>query len=224
MFQFLWDKNELVSRATCHLSYSQGGLGIPDIHVFRTLCIVKWIKNICNKEMQSIWLNYGRYWTGHALGCIKDRWKWLRNNLTPHGDPCTAPKWYKMMIEFITKHQDQLIRLSDSELTTKTLKKLTQKPHQPPCVTEWQRLVQPRLILPWSTLWVSKVGNKVKDFIWRLAHQVLPTKAYLRQWEMAVNPNCPLIRIAPSVHIVILTTHWYIVRVHNGCGGSYNAL
>ena len=68
---------------------------------------------------------------------------------------------------------------------------MTQQPHQPRCVTEWRRLVQPRPILPWSTLWASKVGNKVKDFIWRLAHRVLPTKAYLRQWGMAVNLNCP---------------------------------
>ena len=144
IFQFLWDnKNELVSRATCHLPMNQGGLGIPDVHATRTISIIKWIKHLTNTKMTSIWLQYGRYWTGQVLGGIKEEWKWLRSNLTPHGDPSKIPKWYKLLIEFVSEHCRQLSQLPDTELTSKSLKKLLQHTHQPRCVAEWQRTVYP---------------------------------------------------------------------------------
>ena len=106
IFQFLWDnKNELVSLATCHLAMNQGGLGIPDIHVTRTISILKWIKHLTNKKTTSTWLQYGGYWTGQVLGGIKEQWKWLRSNLTPHGDPSKVLKWYKLLIEFVSEHR-----------------------------------------------------------------------------------------------------------------------
>ena len=89
-FGFLWgNKNELVSRKTCHLPLGQGGLGIPDIHIIRRLSIIKWLQSIVNRKKTAVWLAYGWYWTGQALGCIRNEWQWLRSNLKPHGD--TAP-------------------------------------------------------------------------------------------------------------------------------------
>ena len=74
IFQFLLNtKNELVLHATCHLPFNQGRLGIPDIHTIRTFCMIKW--HLTNQTIQTQWSNYGRYWTGHTLECIKSEWR-----------------------------------------------------------------------------------------------------------------------------------------------------
>ena len=100
-FKFLWgNKNELVSRETCHLPLSQGGLRIPDVHIMRRLGTIKWLQSIINRTKTAVWLAYGRYWMGQALGCIRNDWQWLRSNLMPHGDPEKAPTWYAELITF----------------------------------------------------------------------------------------------------------------------------
>ena len=205
IFQFLWNtKNELVSRATCHLPLNQGGLGIPDIHTIRNFCMIKWLKHLTNQTIQTKWSNYGRYWAGQTLGCIKSEWRWLRSNTVPHGDPHNAPKWYRTILDFVSKHRKTLAETPDDNLTNRFLKLLIRDPHQPRCVAEWNRLIHPPPTIPWNQLWASKCSNHVKEFIWRLSHRVLPTKAYLRQWGMSVSPACPFCpRREDSFHALV---------------------
>ena len=53
LFQFLWNnKNELVSRATCHLPAHFGGLGIPDLHLVAKANLAKWTRDITDPHRQ----------------------------------------------------------------------------------------------------------------------------------------------------------------------------
>ena len=205
IFSFLWNqKNELVARATCHLPLCQGGLGIPDIHTTRIMATLKWIKLLTNKEAQSIWFDYGRYWTGQAMGCVKPEWQWLRSNIGPHGEPNKAPSWYKAIIDFVHEHKDTLSRVTDNELTLRTIKQLIQEPHEPRCIAVWRRTTRAKQPFQWNTLWKSKCDNIAKEFVWKLTHRVLTTKAYLRTWGMRVNPECPFCKHNEDVHHALI--------------------
>lgn len=59
-FQFLRNNlNELISRATCHLSLGKGGLGIPDLNDIATISLVKWIRKIVDQRNQALWTHHG---------------------------------------------------------------------------------------------------------------------------------------------------------------------
>ena len=176
-FKFLWnDKNELVSRETCHLPSRHGGLGIPDLHITRTLAIIKWIKQLINRKKSSTWLFYGRYWTGQALGCVKPEWQWLQSNLTPHGNPGKTPRWYKELIKFVSENRQKLKARDDNALTSTTLKSMLQVLSQPRCLAIWQRSFHPRTDIAWLKIWKGYSSNTVKEFLWKLTYCVTSNK------------------------------------------------
>lgn len=166
-FKFLWsDKNELVCRETCHLPSGQGGLGIPDLHITRRLGIIKWIQSITDKTKKAVWLAYGRYWTGQALGCIRNEWTWLRSNLTPHGDPGKAPTWYAELITFAMERKGTLATIDVNTLSNRSFREmlLENRRHQPRCVAIWHRFI-PRPKFIWKTLWAAQSDNVTKEFL-----------------------------------------------------------
>lgn len=194
VFNFLWGKkNELVSRETCHLPFNKGGLAIPDLHIMKAVVQIKWISHLTNRAKSTIWLDYGRYWTGQVLGNIKDEWKWLRSNLKPHGHPGQIPIWYHEIVKFAQQNREILTHIPSDQLTSQRIKELLQKPHLPRCETIWKRYIHPppQFQATWRNLWASKTENKVKEFLWKLIHRVLTTKDYLIRWGMQVNPTCP---------------------------------
>ncbi len=207
-FRFLWkEKNELVSRATCYLAPADGGLGIPDLQDISTICMAKWIKAIVQRNNEATWLHYGRYWTGFGLGTMKDEWAWLRSNLKPHGDPCNIPPWYEILLQFCQKYRKNLVQTPDHQLNSKRLRSWIPQTHTPRCEREWARYVAPPLKFDeyWYHLWHSEAENKVKEFLWRLAHRVLPTKRLLRQWGIQTTPECPFCDDNEDLHHALIS-------------------
>ena len=209
-FKFLWSgKNELVCRATCHLPMCRGGLGIPDLRSMRTLFHIKRINQLTNQEQSSIWLSYGRYWTGQVLGNITDEWKWLRANNKPHGDPGKIPPWYKVLISFAQQYRDSLTRIPTTQLTSRTIRAYLEQDHQPRAEREWKRYIQPppNFNETWKGLWSTRSDNRTKEFLWKLTHRVLTTKQYLQRWGMQVNVQCPFCQSPEDMHHAVLSCH-----------------
>ena len=75
--------------------------------------------------------------------------------------------------------------------------------HQPRCVAIWRRFLHPRPQFIWKTLWAAK-SDIMKEFLWRLTHQVLPTKDYLRKWVKSVDPLCPFCHYPEDIHHAII--------------------
>jgi hypothetical protein len=44
----------------------------------------------------------------------------------------------------------------------------------------------------WSKIWSLPLPNKVKNFIWRLAKQIIPTRGNLQRRRVVLDPICPL--------------------------------
>ena len=208
-FQFLWqNRNELVSRATCHLSLGDGGLGIPDLEDVATISLVKWIKKIVDQKNNMLWTHHGRYWTGQSLGLIKtSEWLWLRSNTKPHGDPEHTPPWYEKLLHFCRQHKDKVTTTPDHHLTAKVMKTWHVRKHTPRCETEWKRYVALPLNFEqvWPHIWGSEANNPVKEFLWRLAHRVLPTKSLLRHWGVPVQPQCPFCNLNEDMHHALIS-------------------
>ena len=123
--------------------------------------MIKWLKHHTNLTIQTQWSNYGHYWTRHTLGCIKSEWRWLRSNTVPHGDPHDAPKWYRTLLDFVSKHRKTLAETPDDNVTSRFLKLLIRNPHQPRCVVEWNQLIhrQLRAPRPFDSSWLNKKGK-----------------------------------------------------------------
>lgn len=192
IFKFLWnDKNELVSRESCQLPFHLGGLGIPDLHTNTEALLLKWIKTLTDPLQNKTWMHYGRYWLGFTLAFVHPDWIWLRNNLTPHGDPNNMPPWYQIITNFVQKHREQLSTMDKDHINAKTLAALSQEVHEPRCIKEWRRYVKQPCLPPWKYLWQSMLENKAKEVIWKIMHRVLTTKAYLASWGMNISVKCP---------------------------------
>ena len=203
LFQFLWNnKNELISRATCHLPLRFGGLGIPDLKLVAKANMAKWLRFITDQEKDKTWVQYGRYWTGLALSLIKPEWTWLRSNLSPHGDPNNLPLWYKIMIKFAQQHRARITNAEKHQLTTRNFTEWQCEYEEPRCIAKWKRYVRPPLEMniKWEYLWKSSANNRTKEFVWKLMHRVLPTKSYLASWGMRINTSCPYCASREDTH------------------------
>ena len=200
-------KKKLVARATCHLPVLRGGLNIPDFADISTTYLVKRIREIVKRDHQATWAHYARYWTGLALGTTKSEWSWLRSNLGPHGDPCYIPPWHETLVQFCYQYRELLTQTQDHQLTSKRLRSWIRENHTPKCETEWMRYIGLPLKFEeyWHHLWGSEAENKVKEFFWRLAHRVLPTKRLLRRWGIHTTPDCPFCGYNEDLHHALVS-------------------
>lgn len=207
MFKFLWNnRNELVSRATCHLHKKQGGLGIPNLYLSSNALLSKWIKQIIDRESDQIWLYYARYWTGFTLGTIQTQWSWLRSNLVPHGDPNNIPCWYKVMLDFSHKYRSALESIEAHQITSKNVTRMMTDIHDLRCSREWNKYLRSYTDMKevWKMIWSSYLANRAKEFMWKLAHRVLTTKQYLTSWGMTVNTKCPFCPGREDLHHALI--------------------
>ena len=207
IFQFLWNKkNELISRATCHLPFREGGLGIPDLHLAAQALLAKWIRTITDSNRDAIWIRYGRYWTGLSLGLIKPGWAWLRSNLTPHRDPNNIPTWYMIVINMAQTYRARQANIEQQQLPTRTFMSWQADYREPRCVGERRCYVRTPIdmVTKWEFLWASAANNRTKETIWKLMHRVLSTKSYIACWGVCINTRCPYCPGREDIHHTLI--------------------
>ena len=56
-----------------------------------------------------------------------------------------------------------------------------------------------------SKIWKSKIHDKLKMVLWRVASDIIPTKDKLTSFFLAMDPKCPLCDASPesSLHLAI---------------------
>ena len=56
-----------------------------------------------------------------------------------------------------------------------------------------------------SKIWKSKIHDRLKMFLWRMASDILPTKDKLTRFFPAMDPKCPLFDASPesSLHLFV---------------------
>ena len=203
MFTFLWaNKNELISRATCPLPWSGGGLNIPDLHHANRAVKTKWIQQISDRTNTATWTGFARYWLGIALSTVKPEWTWLRDMRKPHADPQTIPPWYKVIKNTVQEFRQDII--STPVITSKTVHKWLQGEGLRPRAEQlWCHDLKRELDFSsiWSNLWASLGENSLKDLMWKILHRVLTTKTYLASWGMNIDKSCPFcVRQETMIH------------------------
>ncbi|KAF4352138.1 hypothetical protein F8388_012262 [Cannabis sativa] len=78
---------------------------------------------------------------------------------------------------------------------------------------------QPNFSGAWTKLWQLKLPPKVKDFLWRVCTNSLPTRFQLTTKHVPINSDCPMCSAAPetSLHVLVCChftqSCWRQVRV-----------
>lgn len=207
IFGFLWNnKNERVSRKTCHLPFDKGGLGIADLSVITQTALTKWISLITTQNDDvPMWVFMARYWTGLSLSNLRDDWKWLRSTLMPHGNMCNIPPWYEVLLNILKQHNQEIGKLG-TDITQKKLKLILQVYQPPKAEQRWMGMCSPQPVFSttWKELWSLKSENRTKEIIWLLIHNALPTKDVLYKRGITTNNRCPVCRETETmVHVFV---------------------
>ena len=75
----------------------------------------------------------------------------------------------------------------------------------------------------WKEIWKIKTPNKIRHFIWRAAHDSLPTKQNLRHQHVPVEASCSLCdeHAESLIHCLWLCDHAQAVRKSDSCFARY---
>lgn len=70
---------------------------------------------------------------------------------------------------------------------------------------------------PWSVIWKTPIPNKVRNFLWRLANNILPTKCNLRKKGISHDITCPLrnhvARIVNICFCIAKSCNWFCLHL-----------
>ena len=197
IFAFLWKKPpEYISRQTLHLPLHKGGLGVPDLRVSNITMKLKWLAQIVNPNIQSPWVAWARFYQGKPLGLFKPEWNFLRSNNVPSADETRLPEHYHLIRSTCQEHRSTVATFQAQSFTLSNLKSMVNTLITPKSITHWQsqpHLTANQITNLWDHIWSSLNTNEEKETLWRIAHRILPTRAYLHSWgpRMGVASTCP---------------------------------
>ena len=118
----------------------------------------------------------------------------LRSNACPKYIGDSPPKYFTHVLTAIDRLNLDLTLLPNYRVKTFYEKLTYPSPRRLPTAGAWEkRLHTP---LPWASIWSHLYGglstNWEADIAWRIAHSVLKTRAYLKNWcRLNVGDRCP---------------------------------
>ena len=194
IYKFLWhDQTELVKRTTCQLPLSCGGLAVVNPGDKSKALKLRWIPYVGDPTYGSKWVFFARYWIGLALSRHVKSWDFLRSNSHPKYIGADPPMHFQHILTALNRLNVELTSLPNYRVKTFYKRLNSPAPQYLPCTGTWERHLH--ISLPWTTIWSSIYGglstNWEADIVWRLAHGVLKTRAYLKHWRrLAVSDSC----------------------------------
>ena len=208
---FLWSsKTELVKRKHCILPCAQGGLHVINPAEKAKALKLRWIPCLGDLHYTAKWVYFGRYWLGLPVGRLMPAWSFLRDNSRPKYIGDKRPPVYKHLLSAVDRVKSDLSQMPNFRVKT-FYHLLIRAPGQLGCESVWDTKF--RLSLAWTQIWPRIYGglnpNKECDLAWKIAHGVLPTKAYLYSWKrLGVSERCSRCQARESTsHIFLECTH-----------------
>ena len=208
IFRFIWKKRtELISRRTMYMHESKGGLGIPNVKESIKGVRTKWIKKITEKEDNTTWLRWPRYYIGRALSTVKLEWKFLHDNSSPRADPTNIPPWYKEIIQTVKSHQSEFEAWNSQQITSKNIYDAIITKQTPRAEDKWKKEynITSDISHTWEKIWKTPNTNGEREIIWKAEHRVLATKARLTKWGIAKSKKCPFCKETEDLTHALLT-------------------
>ena len=196
IWSFLWnDKTELVKRDTCRLPGEQGGLNL--IHVLEKSCALKlrWVPRVGDPSYEKKWVYFACYWIGFPLSRRMKGWSFLRSNNTPKHFGDHKPTIYESILTAVTRVGVDFDLLLDHHVKTFYSELFSAPPARLQCVSVWERKLGIKLnaIDVWKEIYGGLSMPWESDIVWRIAHGVVKTRAYLKSWHrLAVSELCAL--------------------------------
>ena len=194
IYDFLWNgKTELVKRTTCQLPFHHGGLAVINPSEKARALKLRWVPQMGDPSCTSNWVFFARYWVGLALSRKIPSWSFLRSSACPKYIGDSPPKYFTHILTAVDRLNVDLTLLPNYRVKTFYEKLTYPSPRRLPTAGAWEkRLHTP---LPWPSIWSHIYGglstNWEADIAWRIAHGVLKTRAYLKNWcRLKVSDRC----------------------------------
>ena len=120
-------------------------------------------------------------------------WMFLRSNVVPKHLGDEKPPIYKTILTAVDRIGVDFDLLSDHSVKTFYLRLTPPAPKRLPCAFRWERRFD--CSFNWENIWGNIYGglstNWESDIVWRIAHGVVKTRAYLKSWRrLAVSDRC----------------------------------
>ena len=130
---------------------------------------------------------FARFWIGFALSRQIRSWSFLRANDVPKYMGDSPPRYFKHVLTAVDRLNIDMTLLPDYKVRTFYEKLAHPSPRSLPCTGAWERRLATPLPWPniWSNIYSGLSTNWEADIVWRLAHGVVKTRAYLKRWQTA---------------------------------------
>ena len=120
-------------------------------------------------------------------------WAFLRSNNLPKHVGDNKPLVYQHILTAVDRIGVDFDLLSDHSVKTFYSKLTTPPPQRLPCTSQWEQRFQ--CSFNWPKIWEHMYGglstNWESDIVWRIAHGVVKTRAYLKSWRrLSVSDAC----------------------------------
>ena len=154
---------------------------------------LRWVPCIGDQTCDSKWVYFARFWIGLALSRTTKSWCFLRSNSVPKYIGGHPPLYYQHILTAVDRLNLDLTLLPDYTVKTFYEKLVNPSPRRLPCTFAWEGKLS--ITLPWRSIWPSIYGglstNWEADIVWRLAHGVIKTRAFLKRWRrLRVSEHC----------------------------------
>lgn len=190
VWPFLWgSKIETVSRHTCYLPVSTGGLGVVNLDVkCKALRLSSVVDTVNRSEDSSFFLS--KYFIGAYLAPLRADWAQLRNNATPSA--LTLTQFYSTCVGDLRK-VDSLARSSDALSTKNIYLQLLKVGSSPPVLPyRWAVFLGADFSLEehWARVRDSACENFKNDLLWLITLRGVKVRDSLRSWGYIDSDRC----------------------------------
>lgn len=209
VFKYLWGNAnpEPIKREIIMLPKEKGGLGLLNlVHQGQALRL-KFLLEITNKEIEKPWINIARYWLSTRLHHCKEEWAFLNDNYNnrlkymPEGQDNT-PQVYRKLIKDFRDHQTDITELKP-RITPETAKDMyniirkkdVEKHSDIFASHAWNnnRIVTLNGPVKWKKVWLHTYKSfnvgPMRDTLYKILHNCLPTKVRIRKTENKKRPG-----------------------------------
>ena len=203
IFSLMWGDNkpDLVARKVISLSNCEGGLNLDCIKDKMDALFVKPLLPMFRTDTPlPTYLVLARFFTAKFLRmCFPHIW----SNCMPNSSVCskhlvhachTVRRLFTESNTFVIvcKHTKDIVRFLREPVVGNDIACVRHNPHYP-----WSKI--------WFLAFSHILDNKLKDFQWRLAHDVLYTGERIKKWGIG-DGICPMIAFAIVLRLLIISS------------------
>ncbi|MCG8049147.1 MAG: reverse transcriptase domain-containing protein [Candidatus Thiodiazotropha endolucinida] len=192
IFQFMWNnKVETLSRKSMKLPFLEGGQNVVNVRHKLMAFQLKHIQQIIGNN-NAKWKYFAVYWLGMSLRHIRPDFNSLN---IPHSE--TIPKFYHSCIQCYRNFQTICPKYKLGNLSVKTIySALNSTIEHTHIVIYKEPLINFKTA--WQTLSSNFIDPFIRDFCWKMMHDILPINSLLFKRKISDQLNCTLCESLPE--------------------------